>query len=222
MLPAVQLKLNQCLYLKDPESSELGLRIITGSIDLIAEIGFEHFTFRKLGTRIGSTEASIYRYFESKYKLLLYLISWYWGWMEYRVSFAIANIESPEEQLQRALPLLTGPVKPDGQFEHIDEVKLNHIVISESSKAYLVKEVDEVNQEGVFVIYKRLVDNLSKLILQINPQFKYPHMLISTVVEGSHHQRFFAEHLPRLTDIVKGEDAVSEFYNQMVFKIIKP
>ena len=45
-------------------------------------------------------------------------------------------------------------------------------------------------------------------------------MLVSTVIEGAHHQRYFVEHLPRLTDVVVGEDAITEFYNEMVIKSI--
>ena len=45
-------------------------------------------------------------------------------------------------------------------------------------------------------------------------------MLLSTVIEGSHMQRYFAAHLPRLTDAVKGEDSIEEFYKEMVFKTI--
>ncbi|MGB0175675.1 MAG: TetR/AcrR family transcriptional regulator [Owenweeksia sp.] len=221
MLTNLHLKLNQTLYLKDPESSQLGMKIISGSIDLIDEIGFDHFTFRKLGSRIGSNEASIYRYFENKYKLLLYLISWYWGWMSYRLSFATANIESPAERLTRALQLLTKPVEEDGDFVHIDEVRLNRILIAESSKAYLVKEVDAINEEGAFSPYKLLVQQVSDIVLEINPDYKYPHMLISTVIEGAHHQHYFALHLPRLTDIIKGEDAITAFYTSMVFKSIE-
>ena len=70
------------------------------------------------------------------------------------------------------------------------------------------------------VQYKEVVQRVSDIILEIKSDFKYPHMLVSTVIEGSHHQRFFAEHLPRLTDIVEGEDAVSTFYIELVFNEI--
>ncbi|HAD95918.1 MAG TPA: TetR family transcriptional regulator [Cryomorphaceae bacterium] len=222
MLPDLKFKINSSTYLKDPESSDLGLRIISGSIEMIYEVGFECFTFRKLAGTIESTEASVYRYFESKHKLLLYLTCWYWEWMEYRLHFGTANISSPQERLSRALQFLTGPVEQDGKFAHVDEVKLNKIVIAEASKVYLVKEVDEVNREGVFSVYKRLVARISDIVMEINPDYKYPHMLISTVVEGSHYQRYFAEHLPSLTDILEGEDAISKFYHDMVFKSIAP
>ena len=45
-------------------------------------------------------------------------------------------------------------------------------------------------------------------------------MLISTLIEGAHHQRFFAQHLPRLTDEVNGEDAIIEFSKEAAFKAI--
>ena len=221
ILSNVSLQVNEHIYLKDPETSDLGRKIIAGSIDMIDEIGFECFTFRKLSMEIQSPEASVYRYFENKHKLLLYLTSWYWAWLEYRLVFGLANIASPEERLERAINLLTEQIKQDGSFAHINEIKLHRIVISNSSKAYFTKEVDQENKEGIFSVYKQLVARVSEIILEINPGYKYPHMLVSTVIEGAHHQRYFAEHLPRLTDIIKGEDSIVNFYKDMVFKAIK-
>lgn len=220
ILSVVTIQVNEKIYLKNPDSSELGRRIIEYSIDMIDEMGFECFTFRKLGERINSPEASVYRYFENKHKLLLYLTSWYWGWMEYRLGFGLANIESPINRLEKGIRLLTEEIKEDGSFLHINEVKLNRIVICESSKVYLTKEVDEENKEGVFAPYKQVVARLSDIILEVAPKYKYPHMLISTVIEGAHHQRFFAEHLPRLTDSIKGEDSITEFYKDLVLMTI--
>ena len=220
ILTNVSIQVNNKIYLKDPETSDLGRKIISGGIEMIDEMGFESFTFRKLGVRINSTEASIYRYFESKHKLLLYLTSWYWGWMEYRLVFGLANIPSPVERLMKAVTLLTEEITQDQSFKHIDKVKLNHIVINDSSKTYLTKQVDEENKEGAFLVYKEVVGRISDIITEINPSYKYPHMLISTVIEAAHHQRFFAEHLPRLTDIVKGEDSITEFSKETVLKAI--
>ncbi len=222
LLSNVSIQVNDAIYLKNPESSDLGKRIITGSIDMIDELGFEHFTFRKLGKKIGSSEASIYRYFESKHKLLVYLTSWYWGWMEYRLVFRLSNIDSAKERLLRAITLLTEQIEEDQSFSHINEAKLNRIVIAESAKAYLTKEVDQDNQEGFFGVFKQIVERVSLIILEINPAYKYPHMLISTMIEGAHHQRYFAAHLPKLTDIVKGEDSVTRFYKELAIKAIEP
>ena len=98
---------------------------------------------------------------------------------------------------------------------------MNRIVIAESSKVYLNKDVDEENKEGVFSGYKQIVQRVSDIILEINPKYKYPHMLVTTVVEGGHNQRFFSEHLPKLTDKVKGEDAITCFYQHLTFKAIE-
>ncbi|BDD12839.1 TetR family transcriptional regulator (plasmid) [Fulvitalea axinellae] len=221
LLSKISIHVNESVHLKNPESSDLGKKILRGSIELIDEMGFESFTFRKLAKAIGSTEASVYRYFESKHKLLLYLTSWYWGWMEYRLAFGLANVESPEEKLLRALDLLTESATATDCFPHIDESKLHRIVVAESAKAYLTKAVDHENSEGAFAGYKSFVSRVSDIVLEINVGYKYPHMLVSTVIEGAHHQRYFMEHLPRLTDMVEGEDSVRMFYRKMVFSAIR-
>lgn len=217
----VTFSINENIFLKDPNSSDLGKKIITGSIELINEIGFEGFNFKKLSNKIESTEASIYRYFENKHKLLVYLVSWYWRWIEYKLVFGIHNIESPEDKLSIAVKILTEEVREDSDFSHINEVKLNTIIISNAAKIFFVKEVEQENKEGFFLPYKDLVARVSEVILQANPNFEYPHMLVSSVIEGAHHQRFFAAHLPKLTDQVEGKDAIVEFYTKMVLKTIK-
>lgn len=218
----ISLQVTAKVFLKNPESSTLGKKIIAESISLIDEIGFEHFTFRKLGDQIGSPEASVYRYFENKHRLLIYLIDWYWNWMEVQIMFLTANVSDPEEKLRRAIHLLTTIVENDITSAHVDETKLNRIVISESSKTYLTKEVDEENREGLFRPYKQLVERVADVITEVNPTYKYPHMLVSTVIEAAHHQRFFAAHLPRLTDQVSGEDCITKFCQDLVFRTIKP
>lgn len=222
LLSRLSIQVCDSVFIKDPESSDLGKKILVGSIDMLDNIGFDHFTFRKLAKAIGSTEASIYRYFESKHKLLLYLTSWYWSWMEYRLMFGVANVSDPLERLRSAIRIITEKIVEDNSFTHINEVKLNRIVVSEASKAYLTKEVDEENREGVFVDYKRLVARISEIILEINPTFKYPQMLVSTVIEGAHLQHFFADHLPKLTNVYKGENAITTFYTQLTLQAITP
>lgn len=220
ILSKVVFDVKESTFLKDPQTSELGNRILESGIDLINEIGFDAFTFRKLAQSISSVEASIYRYFESKHKLLLCLTTWYWSFTEYRLEFKLANVDSAEDRLRRSIILLTSELDENFTGLNIDVVKLSNIVIVESSKAYLTKDVDQENEEGIFLGYKRLVERVGDIVLEINPTFKYPNMLISTVLEGAHNQRFFAQHLPRLTNTVEGEDAITEFYLQMVFKTI--
>ena len=77
----MQVNIHNGLYLRDPKETTLGQSILKHSIILIDELGFEHFTFKKLAAKINSTEASIYRYFENKHLLLVYLSNWYWEYM---------------------------------------------------------------------------------------------------------------------------------------------
>jgi len=214
-------KINSKVYKKDPLSSSLGKKILSGTIDLMSEIGFEDFTFKKLSENIGSTEASIYRYFENKHNLLTYLTMWYWGWLQYKCAIRTINIESSHKRLENVITAITEPVALDSQFKHIDEVKLHQIVITESSKVYHCKKVDQDNKDGFFLSYKELVEAVAEIILEIDENYHFPHMLVSTIIEGAHHQRFFAEHLPRLTDIHKGSDTVTQFFIQLVKNELK-
>ncbi len=217
----IQIEINSSLYSKNPDTSELGRRIISKSIEMISEMGFEAFTFKKLGTALCSPESSIYRYFKNKQILLAYLTSWYWTWTEYRLVFATTNIESAEERLKRALEILTQPILLDDSFSYVNEILLSEIVFSESLKTYHTVDVDEKNEKGFFSAYKSVVNRVSDIVLEIRPDFQYAHMLISTVIEGAHQQKYFAEHLPSLTDVGDNENTITSFYSELVFKLLK-
>lgn len=221
LMQSIRIGINDKIYVKDPESSDLGKRIIEQSILMIDEMGFESFTFRKLGERIKSNESSIYRYFENKHKLLLYLTSWYWGWLEYKMVFATNGIADRREKLRKAIEILTQTVQQDITFSHIDEVLLSKIVINEYSKSYLTKEVDQENKDGYFIIYKRLVNRLYEMIVALDGDYPYPSSLASTVLEGSLHQYFLKEHFPMLTDCNQ-TTTPTQYFTDMVFRILKP
>lgn len=208
------------IFIKDPESSDLGKRIIQNAIELIDEIGFDSFTFKKLGSKIGSNESSIYRYFESKHKLLLYLTSWYWSWIEYQLVFKTYNVANANSQLERAIEVVTKSIETDSTYLHIDEVKLNRIIVNEYSKSYLTKEVDTENKEGYFIVYKRLVTRLKEMILNINPDYTYASSLASTIVEGALHQHFLRDHFISITDC-DNTITPTHFFTDLVFKAIK-
>lgn len=221
LLANIKIGINENLFVKDPNSSELGKKIIYYSVEMIESMGFEAFTFKKLGQKIDSPEASIYRYFESKNQLLSYLISWYWGWMEYRLVFETANIESAEKRLEKSIAIISSEIKENIAVEEINIKKLHRIVISESSKSYLTKDVDKSNKEGAYLNYKQFVSRVVSIIKEINPHYKFPNMLLSTIIEGAHLQVFFAEHLPRLTNIQKSSDYITKFYTDLAIKAIK-
>ncbi len=220
LLQNLKVHINEKIFVKDPESSDLGKRIISNSIVMIHEIGFEHFTFKKLGHQIGSNESSIYRYFENKHKLLIYLTSWYWGWLEYQLVIEIMNIPAPTNKLTRAVEIITQPIEQDSKFEHIDEVLLNKIVIAEYSKSYLTKEVDEENKEGYFTIYKRLVERVKDMILAVRPDYPYPSSLSSTILDGALHQHFLKDHFKSLTDCNE-QVSPTDYFKHLVFQTLK-
>jgi hypothetical protein len=217
-------KVNEHIYLRDPESSELGKQIVKNAIDLIYELGFEHFTFKKLATKMSTTEASIYRYFENKHRLLLYILNWYWSYMEFLVDFTIQNIQDPKEKLIKIINLFTQSLPESvGQLDY-NKSYLNQIVLSESSKVYLIKEVKEINSFQVFKPYKDLCNKVSEVMLSLNPTYAYSRSLSSTLIETAHSQQYFSKNLPRLTDISseKDEKFVFNYLNQLVFSALKP
>lgn len=216
----IQISIDPSLYLRNPETTELGRKIVRTSIEMIDELGFESFTFKKLGTRIGSNESSIYRYFESKHSLLVYLISWYWSWVEYKLVFSTTNVLDPNTRLRTSLKIITENVTEDTSISFVNEVILHRIIIAESSKAYHTKDIDTENEKGYYKTYKRVVQRISEIVLEICPSYEYPHMLISTVIEGSHHQRYFSKHLPSLTNVCKGKNNIVDFYTELVFKAL--
>ena len=220
LLQSVKIGINEKIYVKDPESSNLGKRIVEQSILMINEMGFESFTFKKLGTKIGSNESSIYRYFENKHKLLLYLTSWYWGWLEYQLVFETNGIADAKMKLEKAIEIVTKTTVEDSAFSHINEVLLNKIVINEYSKSYLTKEVDEENKEGYFGIYKRLITRISRMIQAVNTDYKYSNSLASTTLEGSLHQHFLKDHFSSLTDCHEDDDP-TQYFLHLVFTSLK-
>ena len=218
-----QIKMNEALFIRNPEQSELGKNIIQHSIQLIDKNGFESFTFKKLAEDIGTTEAGIYRYFENKHKLLVYLTAWYWSWLEYQISYQTNNIKNPVAKLKKIIKLLATTVEDDESTAHVNEALLHQIVISEGSKAYLTKQVGADNKLQFFKPYKDLCALIGNIILECNPKYKYPRSLATTIIEMAHFQNFFMNNLPSLTDFgkTKEETEIISFLNDLVFSSIK-
>lgn len=220
ILSNIIISVNDKLYVKNPETSELGKKIIEQSILLIDEIGFENFTFKKLGEKISSNESSIYRYFESKHKLMLYLSSWYWGWIEYKLAFATTNVSNPMERLKKGITIVTEKVEDDSTTLHINESILNRIIIQEFTKTLLTKEVDEENKEGFFLVYKRVINRIIEMINEVNPDYKFAKSLASSIVEGALHQHFLKDHLKTITNCNE-VNSPTDFYINLIENTIR-
>ncbi len=220
ILSNIIISVNDKLYVKNPETSDLGKKIIEQSILLIDEIGFENFTFKKLGEKISSNESSIYRYFESKHKLMLYLSSWYWGWIEYKLVFATSNVINPMEKLKKAIAIVTEKVNDDTATAHINEAVLNKIIIQEFTKTLLTKEVDEENKEGFFIVYKRIINRIVEIINEVNPDYAFAKSFASSIVEGALHQHFLKNHLKTITNCNE-TIKVTDYYIDLVEKTLR-
>jgi len=224
-MPTLLFKLNDHLFLRDPQHTPLGQNIVRHSIELIERLGFEQFTFKKLAEQINSTEASIYRYFENKHRLLLYLIAWYWNWIEYRIDFFTNGISDPKEKLKVCLKVIAEEKKPDPSFDFINEEALFHIVVAELDKTFLTKWVDEDNKEGLFGGFKSLCKKIAGWIEEANPEFPYPHSMVSTILLTAKQQVFFADHLPSLTSIRRSatfHEELERLLNTILFNTIQP
>jgi len=187
----IRIKLNEKLFLRNPEDSVLGKKIVKNGLLLINKIGFEEFTFKKLALEISTTEASIYRYFENKHRLLVYLINWYWSFIDYKVTFRINNITNPEIKLKTIIKLLVEEPKninPNNDF--ITEKEAYFLIMWEGSKSYLTRNVNKDNKDRLFKPYKDLCERISIIIKEYNPKYKFPHSMASTLLEMAHSQNF--------------------------------
>jgi AcrR family transcriptional regulator len=215
-------KLSENLFVRDPQETDLGRNIIENSIAMIDELGFEDFTFRKLATAISSTETSVYRYFDNKHKLLIYLIDWYWTWLEYQVNLHTHNIKEPVERLKICLNKLAEQKSSDPGVAYSDLAALQRIVAAEFEKTFLTKQVDADNKEGLFLPYKSLCRKVAAIVHEVNPNFEFPNALVSTIMITLKHQLYYAEHLPSLTDIKydpkKHHQKLNQFLEMIVFK----
>lgn len=212
MTATIRMTINEKIYVRDPEQTALGRKIINFGILLIDEMGFEAFTFKKLADKIDSTEASIYRYFENKHNFLVYLVNWYWNWLEFQIDYQSNNIIDIKKKINIAIKTISEVSFVESSLGSVDKKALHRIVIMESPKAYHTKGVDAENEEGFFKSYKSLCKKIAEMIKELHPNHPYPFALSSTILEASHLQVHFAKHLPSLTEIrIEKED-----YNPLI------
>lgn len=213
---------NNSIYLRNPDSSELGKSIVKKSIDLISELGFEAFTFKKLAIAVDTTEASVYRYFENKHRLLLYIINWYWHYIDFLMDYNLQNVRDNKKKLQIIIQLLTRALPESKGGLDYNKKLLHEIVVAESSKVYLIKEVAEINKSEVFKPYKDLCAKIASVISAYDKGYPYPKSLSSTIIESAHHQQYFIDFLPRLTDVnaKNRNDFTYKFLENLVFTLL--
>ncbi len=224
MAVALQISPNSALYIKDPQSTQTGRNILKYAVPLMQELGFEKFTFKKLAERMGSSEISVYRFFENKHKLLLYLLSWYWEWVKYSIIYNIQNVSDDRQKLEIAIRTVIESNRRNPLVDYIDEEKLYALVIEESEKAYHTKYVDKENKIGLFLTLKSLKTEIANIISDIHPEYQFPNSLASTILEMSASLRFYANHLPSMSDIKdlkKTDNEIFEYLKSLVDAVLK-
>lgn len=201
MRHGVKFILSKHLYIKDPQETKFGKRLLRHSVELMEQIGFEAFNFKKLAIQMKSAEASIYRYFENKHKLLLFLSCWYWEWVHYLIDVNTLNINNDEQRLKITVHQLLHASEQSNMTEYINENILHRLLVKEGVKAIHSQEVDEENEHGIFKSRKELVDKIGQILLAIKPDFMYPETLASTMIDMAENQIYYADHLPALSSV---------------------
>ena len=214
---------NERICLKNPQFSELGKRIVLKSIELINRVGIENFTFKKLAEEIQSNEASIYRYFENKHNLLVYLLSIYWEILNLKIRFNIQNLTDAKEKINKIISVLTDVRTAIPHVKNFDLKTLHEIVISESAKAYLTKNIEREINEGFFISHKKIILTLSAIFQEANPAYEFPKALAVNLLETTYEQIYFSKHLGSFTELdEKGmsTNTVERFLETIIFSVL--
>jgi len=188
-------------YLRNPEDTELGRNIISQGIELMSETGYQCFNFKNLAQMMGSTEASVYRYFENKYMLLMYLTSWYWEYLDLQIMLNTRNIDNSLRKLSLMVETIVQGVQSDITQDYFDVKKLHNIVVEQATKVTHSRKVEACDKAGMFENYKNLNNNISDILMECDPDFKYPTALASNIIRLAMDHKYYAEHICCLTDI---------------------
>ena len=211
-------------YLRDPMDTTLGKKIIKHSIDILSETGYQCFNFRNLAKDMKSTEASVYRYFENKHMLLVYLCSWYWDYLNYLIEIDTRNVTDPEQKLKIAVrTIVNGPSAPNPS-DFIDQSKLSTIIVENFFKAMFNKTTTVEEKENLFANYRNLNANLTAIVKEYNADFKYPCAIASTIIKMSIDHSYYADQICSLTEITNCiqtkraqiEDMINHFIQKLL------
>jgi hypothetical protein len=147
------------------------------------------------------------------------LIDYYWAFIRYQVLYSINNLKTPEEKIRTIIDLLVWEDNDYINSSEIDPKALYYIAITDGSKTFLSKEVDELNRNQVFMPYKELCELIASVFREYNSDYQHANSLASTLVETSHLQYFFMHHLPRLCDFSDRKDpkTLEAFLENLVF-----
>ena len=135
------------------KQEEIRRSIILTSVDMFSEKGFEHTTMKQIARRVGIGDATIYKYFSSKDKLIF---AYYGLKAQESIEEFLAEEElddySLQEKLQLLIDIYLANLLPDREFVNDS---LNMIMRSPS---VLFKDVTPVREEFIGVIHDLLIE----------------------------------------------------------------
>ena len=223
----ISIKVSSETYLRDPLETELGRNIIKHGIDLMSDTGFQCFNFKQLAHSMKSTEASVYRYFENKHMLLVYMTSWYWEYLDYLLLINTKNVSDPVEKLNIAIRTIVegASSEADNTVEYIDLKKLHRIIVEQSTKVTHSKKIMACEKNGLFANFENLNSHISSIVLACDPNCKYPAALATNIIKMAIDHTYYAEHLCALTEItncmITKKDQIQEMILYFVRRILK-
>ena len=130
--------------------------------------------------------------------------------------FRTNNLTDPHEKLEKLLRLLLLLDLDDSFSGDIDIRALHTHGYPRSQKAYLTHHVTEDNRQQLFKPYNNFCQRIADIILAFRPDYPYAHSRASSLIETSHHQAFFMQNLPSLTDFKQANDSEPETMNKLL------
>ena len=129
-------------------------------------------------------------------------------------------MDRPIEKLKIAVQLVTEEVVDDTDTLHVNEAVLFKIIVSEFAKTLLTKDVDQENEIGYFLVYKKVINRLQSFIDAVNPNYPFAKTLASSIVEGALHQHFLKNHFKTITNC---NETISptDFYINLIDNTLK-
>ena len=217
----ISISVNPNTYLRNPVETELGRNIIKHGIELMSETGFQCFNFKHLAQKMQSTEASVYRYFENKHMLLVYLTSWYWEYLDFQIMLNTRNIDDPIRKLKLAVKTIVNGMSDSDSIDYVDLKLLHKLIVEQSPKVIHTKKVNECEEAGLFSNYKRLNQNISSILLECDPDFKYPAALSTNILKMAINHTYYAEHICSLTEITNCMETKKDQIENMIYYFLE-
>jgi len=181
--------INDSLFVTDPLLSLQGRKILQKGIGLIYAKGLEGMDLSMLAEKMRIPEEEVFTFFDSKYQLMGYLHEYYWN------SVFQLEVPSARLKLQVALECLCHEFPKISTIREPYMRSLFYSLVREPLKQEVFTQPDFL-YSGLFWGYAKLLQMLSETIIEINPEYPYPHNLALSLVECIKQHTYFTHSMP--------------------------